>query len=417
MKRTMLNVRKNLQKRDRLGWRVNLVLDAVFDFSMAVAFEPWMSLRMWWQRPTLPPLVRLPDAKTRVLVAPLNFAGQGYAWARAIEQFIPSAGATNLDIQHPGDFGFASDTSIPMGIQRYDRRWQLRESRAISQAFTHVLVESEAAIFGLLFGDDVEREQRFLNANGVSTAYVCHGSDIRSPEKHKLTTRFSPFFDAGVYFGRTQRRVDHNRAFLQSSNAPVFVSTPDLLNDYPAGIWLPVVVDVAEWTLGTGPILGGADGDVHGAPLVVHLPSRELVKGSHLIKAPLEDMDRNREIRFRAVSGVRASEARQMIATADIVLDQFRIGSYGVAACEAMAAGRVVVGHVTQTVRDVILQQTGMALPIVEADPENIGSVIRGLVGDRERMFAIAREGQRYVSMVHSGRLSADILSRHWLNG
>ena len=40
------------------------------------------------------------------------------------------------------------------------------------------------------------------------------------------------------------------------------------------------------------------------------------------------------------------SEMPGVIASADIVLDQFALGGYGVAAVEAMASGRAVVGHV-----------------------------------------------------------------------
>ena len=46
------------------------------------------------------------------------------------------------------------------------------------------------------------------------------------------------------------------------------------------------------------------------------------------------------------MQGVPHTELVEMVKSADIVVDQLLLGSYGVFACEAMAAGRVTVGHI-----------------------------------------------------------------------
>ncbi len=96
------------------------------------------------------------------------------------------------------------------------------------------------------------------------------------------------------------------------------------------------------------------------------------MKGTQLIAPVLERLAERGTIDFRYVEGVAAADMPALYGEADIVLDQFRIGSYGVAACEAMAAGRVVVGHVSPAVRSHVLRATGLELPIVEATPDSL---------------------------------------------
>lgn len=388
----------------------------MLDVGRGAVVEPVRAFRVNAQTRAVPDPSPVPSGKRRVLIAPLNFAGQGHAWAQAINENVAGAMATNLAAVRPGDFGFPAGNAVPHMVHRYHRRWQERELAHVAQHFTHVLVEAEAAVFGRLLRDDPELERMHLAKAGISVAYVCHGSDIRSPERHALTTPFSPFADSDAYNGRVQARVNRNYAFLKATGAPVFLSTPDLLNDYEDGIWLPIVVDVEAWSSGGdsgGPIDSAPGLDV---PRVVHIPSRARVKGTHLVERQLQQLDADGTIQYFSVSGVPASEVRRLVQGSDIVADQFRLGSYGAAACEAMAAGKVVVGHVTAKVRDFVFAQTGLALPIVEADPGTIAAVLAALVDDPARMSRLASQGREFVARVHSGGWSAAVLERHWLN-
>ena len=86
----------------------------------------------------------------------------------------------------------------------------------------------------------------------------------------------------------------------------------------------------------------------------------------------------------------------EVYGTADIVLDQFALGIYGVAACEALVAGRVVVSHVAEFTRDAVRERTGLELPIVEARADRLESVLRIVVAERERYSrALQRPGRR----------------------
>ncbi|GAB2607641.1 hypothetical protein GCM10027067_19000 [Pseudactinotalea suaedae] len=206
-----------------------------------------------------------------------------------------------------------------------------------------------------------------------------------------------------------EHRAREVAAVFAAFDGPTFVSTPDLLDDVPGATWCPVVVDAARWSELAAP-------SPHMVPTVLHVPSRGPMKGSELVDPVMRRMDEAGLIRYHRANQVRSHQMPEVVQAADIVLDQFRIGSYGVAACEAMAAGRVVVGHVRTDVRDRVRATTGLDLPIVEATPDDVQDVVSGLAADPERRARIGHEGRRYASAVHDGRAAAQAL-RGWLSG
>ncbi len=92
------------------------------------------------------------------------------------------------------------------------------------------------------------------------------------------------------------------------------------------------------------------------------------------------------------------------------MIDQVRLGIYGVAPCEAMAAGRIVVSHVSKQVRDYVFSATGLTLPIVEANPDELESCLRAIIANPAEFVDVAASGGHFVDVIHSGRLSAEKL-------
>lgn len=83
------------------------------------------------------------------------------------------------------------------------------------------------------------------------------------------------------------------------------------------------------------------------------------MKGTEAIESVLKRLVEAGRIRYRPLRSVPHGDMPSVLAEADIVLDQFAVGSYGVAAVEALATGRVVVGHVRPEVRHRVLADTG----------------------------------------------------------
>jgi glycosyltransferase involved in cell wall biosynthesis len=135
-----------------------------------------------------------------------------------------------------------------------------------------------------------------------------------------------------------------------------------------------------------------------------------MIKGSDAIGAAMGELAARGLIEYRTVTGVPHAAMRELYRGADIVVDQMRIGNYGVAACEAMAAGRVVVSHVDDQVRGAARQAAGVDLPVVEANPETLADVVTALVADRDPARAIAAAGPDFVRILHDGAGAARAL-------
>ncbi|MGI8392676.1 glycosyltransferase [Leucobacter sp. W1038] len=349
----------------------------------------------------------VPEQAVRLYIAPTNYSGQGYAWARAVERADSGIGARNMAVEIPGGFGFAADTHVPIASVNASAEWAEAEW-AVVTSFTHVLVEAERSIFGRRFDRDLRKEIAALEQRGISVAFLCHGTDIRDPAAHATRTPWSPY-PQDPRTDTLQADALANHRLLADLRRPTFVSTPDLIDDVPWARWCPVVVDATPFAAGepfTRPI-----------PRVLHVSSSAVQKGTHLIAPVVQALSSQGLIEYQPVTGAAAADMPALYAGADIVLDQFRLGSYGVAACEAMAAGRVVVGHVLPSVRERVRNDCGHELPIVEATPDTLAAVLTELITDRERSRAIAARGPGFVAAVHDGRLSANALLEGWIRG
>src|SRR5690606_37573330 len=115
-------------------------------------------------------------------------------------------------------------------------------------------------------------------------------------------------------------------------------------------------------------------------------------------------------IDYREFSGVPADQMPEIIGGADIVLDQFRIAVYGVAAAEAMAAGRLVLSYASDSVRRRVLTRTGRDLPIVEVTPDTLEATLHDVLDRRDHYRGVAAAGLPFVRAVHDGSASAEVL-------
>ncbi|QYM76987.1 hypothetical protein [Leucobacter luti] len=394
--------------RNRLPAWVNHWIDSLADAPMSVLGK--IAARRLGSPAPLGsvPATEFADAPTRVLIAPVNYAGQGKAWARALEKMDPGISARNMAMEVPGGFAFDADLLVPVGTYHNDADWQQRQFEAAASA-THVLIEAEEPPFGRFMGRSVAAQAAALSARGVSVAYLAHGTDARLPSRHIDGNPLSYYADEAVYLPRAEQLAARNIAFVTDSGRPVFVSTPDLLVDLPHAVWCPVMVDLDRWAAPNRVARPPA------APLrVVHAPSVAAYKGTAMIMPTIERLEAEGLIEFRLIQGVPSAEMPAVFAEADVLLDQFRAGSYGVAACEAMAAGCLAIGQVSAQVRSAVQEASGLELPILEATPDSLEQVLRGLAALSD-LSAQATRSIDFVRTVHDGRMSAQALREHWL--
>jgi len=355
------------------------------------------------QLPAFPPVATTP---VRMLVGPTNSAGQGYEWARAART-LPDVAADAFAIHRAAAFRFADDYGVPQAWWSQSR-WARAQREHVLGSYTHVLVESLRSILGYGGQPDAAADIATLQAGGLQVALLFHGSDIRLPSRHAARERFSPFALQDEFTGKLEAQARRHAELIDSLGLPVFVSTPDLLIDVPQATWLPVVIDPAPWAAAARPLFSAE------RPVVVHVPSSSRLKGTARIDAALAGLHERGVIEYRRITGVPHAEMPAVIGAADIVVDQLGIGLYGVAAAEALAAGRIVVSYVGSELRAKVRSLTGREVPIVEADDDTLSDVVGDLVANPEAAAAQAAAGPEYAMQLHDGRRAAEVLS-HWL--
>jgi glycosyltransferase involved in cell wall biosynthesis len=86
-----------------------------------------------------------------------------------------------------------------------------------------------------------------------------------------------------------------------------------------------------------------------------------------------------------------------MIQECDVMLDQFVLGSYGVAALEAMALGKPVVCYIKPS----LIERLPSDFPIVNANQDNLVRVLGGLLEDGHQRHQIGKLSRIYVEKHH----------------
>ncbi len=145
--------------------------------------------------------------------------------------------------------------------------------------------------------------------------------------------------------------------------------------------------------------------------MVAHAPTQRWLKGTDRIEPMLRRLSEEGVIDYRHIAEVPHASMPAFYAEADIVLDQFLIGSYGVAACEALAAGRLVMGHVDESTRARVLEHTGLELPVHEATVDSLEAELRRVAADPAAFESLRLAGPGFVEAVHDGRRSAAALA------
>ena len=295
------------------------------------------------------------------------------------------------------------DLRIPVAVYQRSASWHAAFESYLSRQ-THVVWESGLPLLGRRYGSDVLRELAHLQRSGVKGALMFHGSDIRPPSVHAALSPWSPFHRSSGPVHALSETASANAALAAAAGVPVFVSTPDLLQWVAGAFWCPVVVDPAPWRAATA-------GESSAVVVVAHAPSQKWMKGTDRIEPMLRRLSEEGVIDYQQVVGIPHSAMPDFYARADIVLDQFALGSYGVAACEAMATGRLVMGHIEEATRAEVHERTGLELPIHEATIETLEAELRRAAAEPQQFELVRAAGPAFVEEVHDGRRSAAALA------
>jgi hypothetical protein len=133
-------------------------------------------------------------------------------------------------------------------------------------------------------------------------------------------------------------------------------------------------------------------------PVVLHIPTNGQLKGAKYVEA-VPGID------LRRPEMMWPNQALAAIRDADVVIGGLVLGDYGGTEIQALAAGRVVVGNVSQRVR------RRLDVPIVQAEPNTLADVLRDIVNRPDQYRSIAAQGPAFHARYHDGRHSVAALA------
>lgn len=128
---------------------------------------------------------------------------------------------------------------------------------------------------------------------------------------------------------------------------------------------------------------------------VLHAPTHRKAKGTEYVLKAFEKL-KSDGVDFEPIllENVPNEEAVKIYSDADIIVDQLFFPGTGKFATEALAAGKVVLGHMAY---DRYPQKNPNECPIIDANPDTIYEELKKIIPDFEKRKKLAAQGRDYV--------------------
>jgi hypothetical protein len=140
--------------------------------------------------------------------------------------------------------------------------------------------------------------------------------------------------------------------------------------------------------------------------LVVHSPSAPVTKGTACVLEKVSQLQKRYEFDFQLVQNMPRGQAMEILRRADIFLDQFVLGDYGMASLEAMAYGKPVICYIKPS----LAQAYGPELPILNASQDTLLETLEELILDENLRIRLGKQSREYVERYHDMRVIAPLL-------
>lgn len=319
----------------------------------------------------------------RVLLAPLNVAGDPYSLSRALR--ARGVHADLATVQH-GPFVAAGDVDLSL-------RQASAASRAVRKAIFCAHALRRYSVFHYSFGRSILDYEsvgmslldlRVASRLGKVCVMTFHGCDVRGVSSGRCD-----WCDRPCDVSAKRRRLARIRRYVGA----ISVTTPDLLVDVPEAVWIPQAVDFVRVARHIPPRSTGP-------AIITHAPSDSVLKGTrHVVNACELLRERGWEIRLNLIENMSHAAALRAYEETDIAVDQLHAGWYGVFAIEMMAMGKPVVCHIDGAHAR---RASVGRIPLIDAEPSNLADVLESLLGARHELAELGAEGRRYALRVHA---------------
>ena len=254
----------------------------------------------------------------------------------------------------------------------------------------------------------VQMDLKYVEKMNKARLIEFWGSDIRIPERSSHDNRvMAEFYDRYPKYakGARERSLTMQSRFASRGFSAV-ISGLELVDSLQSDRFNRVHRIRQRLILNDFiPIYPKTDNNV---PVVVHMPSDKTIKGTGYVLEAIGRLKDSCRFEFRLIHNVSREKALSLLSDADIMLDQFVIGDYGLATLEAMAMGKPAICYLKQSVIDKLPKD----FPVVNASPETLPGVLQRLIENASLRSEIGRMSRQYVEKYHDSIEVAHELKR-----
>lgn len=328
----------------------------------------------------------------RVLQGLVGQAGQPWALSRALRSIGIESEAWS-DTEH--GFKYRSDKQeIPTSTKKLAPIMAALGPRLAEFDIIHFHTRSAT---GRYLSYPCLMDVCLLRAAGKRVYLHFRGSEVRNKPQFERASPYHYCSDMPHLF--TPRRDAAKGEYVRLAKAlasGIFVVDAELKSYVPSAVIVPRLIDESQF-----PHVGVSD---RARPIVVHAPSNREIKGSGWVLKALDQLrEEGLQFDLRLVEKMNHAEAAAAYRDADVVIDQFRIGWYGVLAVEAMAMGKPVVAYI----RDDLWQPD---LPIINANRDNLAEKLKEIILSASMRQEAGQKARAYYERVHAPRQVAQQL-------
>lgn len=341
-----------------------------------------------------PPAV--PKQKLRVLQGVTGAAGQPNTLSKSLNK-LPGIYAASMQVSL-SKFGYPADLFYP--VKKADFGTMAKALNCVADSFDVFHLHARGFLFDRFetafpTGSDLLA----LKATGKQVIVHFRGSEARLQSEFVRRNPFNYVEDdkesTVKKFPEPAKRKYIN--LVSQICDLVLVNDPEIQSYVPGSTIIERAIDLSSWkNIGIKKTK---------LPLVVHAPSKRGVKGTDYVIAAVESLKaQGLKFDFKLVEGLKHDEARAIYEKADIIVDQLRIGWYGVLAVEAMALGKPVIAYI----REDLLHTLGDKPPVINANPLTIESALSDLITDYDYRKAMSVRAREFCEQTHS----ADVVAK-----
>jgi glycosyltransferase involved in cell wall biosynthesis len=231
------------------------------------------------------------------------------------------------------------------------------------------------------------------------------GSEIRVPEREfKDNPYYASAFPNGYEYAamESSRNSEMNqRYFVKAGFVPIVADTTGT-RQYIREDICPRFYQVRQRLILSDFVPRYPDPDKQ-VPIVAHAPSAFVAKGTGMIIESIEKLKRRHRFEFVLIKDLSRQKALELMCQADIFLDQFVLGLYGMAGLEAMSLGKPVICYIKPS----LIPELPEDLPVVNATGDTLTAVLESLLIDGGLRNKIGRSSRAYVEKYHNADVAA----------